>query len=179
MALAATAGVAYVLSKRHPKLTEDSRVLVVGDSMAVGLTPYLRSMAEEAGLPFQSLRASGTTITYWAHNQDLVHALDSFEPTIVLVVLGTNDEYLSEANLAAEADDLAELLALFEGIDVAWVGVPSLPRPESNGAVALIESTGVPYFPSDRLDIPRGPDNLHPTVAGYGMWAGSVWSWLL
>lgn len=183
-ALAAGVGVAYVLSSRHPKLHEDSRILVVGDSMAEGLTPFLRTMAAEAQLPFQALHARGTTITDWAglvrteHAAALEAALSQFEPTIVLVVLGTNDEYLPAASVAAEEDDLYQLLDKLEGLDVAWVGVPPLPRPESNGAVELIEATGVPTFPTENLDIPRGPDRLHPTVAGYGQWAGTLWSWL-
>jgi lysophospholipase L1-like esterase len=184
-ALATVGAVAYVLRPRHPKLTEDSRILLVGDSMAVGLAPQLRAMAEEAGLPFVSLAVQGTTISDWAglrptqHHEALAATLDSFRPTLTLVVLGTNDEYLSPASLEAERDDLYALLdQLAEYGEVAWVGVPALPKPEGNGAVELIAETDVPYFPSDLLDIPRAPDALHPTVAGYGSWAGMIWSWL-
>ena len=185
-ALAAGVGVAFYLSERHPKLSEESRVLVVGDSMAEGLTPFLRTLSEEAGLPFMALHARGSTITDWAGlvPTDLSAALDAalvdFEPTVVIVVLGTNDEYLSQASLDAEADDIEALLGKLEdlGLDVAWVGVPPLPKPESNGAVELIAETGVAVFPTENVDIPRAPDRLHPSVAGYGKWAGGLWSWL-
>jgi len=34
------------------------------------------------------------------------------------------------------------------------------------------------YFPSQRLTIPRGADQLHPTARGYAAWAGAIWQWL-
>jgi lysophospholipase L1-like esterase len=141
-------------------------------------------MADEAGLPFLSLAVQGTTISQWAglkssdHAAALDAALASFEPTIILVSLGTNDEYLSASSAAAEADDIEALLGMLTAYgDVVWIGVPELPR-ETNGMTQMIEDTGVPYFPSDRLDIPRAGDGLHPTVAGYGSWAGMLWAWL-
>jgi lysophospholipase L1-like esterase len=184
-ALATGVGVAFVLRDRHPKIDADSRILLVGDSLSLGLGPQLRAMAEEAGLPFVALGVQGTTISDWAGLRSSAHAdalaatLESFRPTIILVSLGTNDEYLSAAALDAEADDVDALLELLESYgDVVWIGVPELPKEASNGAVELITATDVPYFPSERLDIPRAPDDLHPTVAGYGSWAGMLWTWL-
>ncbi len=34
------------------------------------------------------------------------------------------------------------------------------------------------YFHSEKLEMPRGPDNLHPTARGYAGWAGAIWHWL-
>jgi lysophospholipase L1-like esterase len=184
-ALATAGTIAYFVRERHPKLTEDSRILLVGDSMGVGLAPQLRAMADEAGLPFAALAVEGTTISDWAglrptqNHEALMATLDAFRPTLILVALGTNDEYLSAASLEAERDDVFALLDQLEQYgQVAWIGVPSLPKTESNGAVELIAETEVPYFPSERLEIPRAPDALHPTVAGYGSWAGMIWAWL-
>ncbi len=177
-------GVAYVLSERHPKLRQGSRLLLVGDSMAVGLSPYLGAIARDEKVPFRSVAREGRTITDYGaltsseDAQRLERALREFQPTLVLVALGTNDEYLAPASLDAEEDDLDALLDLLEPYDVAWIGVPELPKEDSNGAVQLIKSTGVPYFPSERLELERAPDGLHPTAAGYAKWAGMLWSWL-
>lgn len=183
-AVATGVGIAFVLKDRHPKLSEDDRILVVGDSFAQGLTPQLRAMAEEAGLPFDSVAVMGTTIRDWAglvatpQSDALEAALLSFRPTIILVSLGTNDEYAGEDFVAREEDDLYALVERLSGYgEVVWIGLPELPR-ESSGAEAMIRDTGVPYFPSDNLDLPRAPDGLHPTAAGYGSWAGMLWSWL-
>ncbi len=184
-AVATGVGIAFVLKERHPKLSEDDRILVVGDSLAQGLAPQLRAMAEEAGLPFDSVAVMGTTIRDWgglvatAESSALEATLHAFRPTIILVSLGTNDEYAGAAFVEGERDDLYALIArLSEYGEVVWIGVPELPKPDRNGAVAMIRDTGVPYFPSENLDIPRAPDGLHPTVAGYGTWAGMLWSWL-
>lgn len=184
-AVATGVGIAFVLKGGHPKLSETSRILLIGDSMAQGLAPQLKAMADEAGIPFVSLAVKGTVISEWAgltasaHGQALVATLDAYRPTIILVSLGTNDEYMSAAAAAAEADDLLALLTLLETYgDVVWIGPPELPKDDSNGIVAMIEDTDVAYFPSQQLDIPRAPDDLHPTVGGYGSWAGMLWSWL-
>lgn len=181
-ALSTGLGVVFVLSDRHPKLRAGSRLLLVGDSLAVGLSPYLRAIAADEHVPFESVARVGTTIADWARSTPdhaaLQQALDSFRPTVVLVSLGTNDEYLSSAALDAEHDDLDRLVAMLRPYDVGWVGVPSLPKPGSNGAVDLVRSTGLPYFASQRLDLERAPDGIHPTAAGYAKWAGLLWSWI-
>jgi len=186
-ALASGVGLAYVLSPRHPKLRPGSRLLLIGDSMAQGLGPHLRGIADEEGVPFRSVASQGTSIASWTRwvpslRASLHAALEQFQPTIVLVALGTNDEYLPSATVGQEHEDLQELLDELEPYDVGWIGAPSLPKPESNGAMEMIRGAlrirRVAYFPSDALDIPRGPDRLHPTVAGYGGWAGAIWGWL-
>lgn len=179
-AVATGVGLAFVLGSR-PKIGPSSRVLLIGDSLAVGLGPQLRSLAADDDVPFLGIGVVGSTIRDWAHGarrSELMAALAAFDPNFILVSLGTNDEYLTAASAAAEEDDLDDLLALLAEYGVVvWIGPPTLPKP-TNGAVAMIEDTGVPYFSSDRLDIPRAPDGIHPTVAGYGAWAGMLWSWL-
>lgn len=173
-----------MLSARHPRIRDGSRLLLLGDSLAVGLTAPMRALAEDEGVPFASVAREGSTISDFGGLRPteqaarLQQALADFAPTLVLVSLGTNDEYLSEAALAAERDDLDALLEQLAPYEVAWVGVPELPKAASNGAVRMIRETGLPYFPSQRLDLQRGPDHLHPTVAGYAKWAGILWSWL-
>lgn len=183
MALAAGVGVAYVVSSRHPKLLADSRILLIGDSLALGLAPHLRALAEEAGLPFRAVAQKGTAIRDWGGiiettaSQRLQEALSTFQPTLVLVSLGTNDELFEPAVVVAEQDDLAALFERLDDYEVAWIGVPTLPV-QTAGAARMIRDTGVPYFPSERLELRRAPDGLHPTVGGYAAWAGALWSWL-
>ena len=181
VALAAGVGVAYVLSGRRIQLTGGDRILLIGDSMGVGLAPHLAGLARDEGIEFRSIAVGGTTIRDWTAGSQaaaLRGALAAFDPTVVLVSLGTNDEYLSEASLAEEHEHLEALLDELGGLAVAWIGPPSLPLKDDGDARAMIRETSVPYFASDRLDIPRSPDQLHPTVAGYGAWAGMLWSWL-
>lgn len=161
----------------------ESRVLVIGDSLAVGLSPYLADMAKQERIGFSSLAIVGTRIDQWSDNAALKERLTSFRPTIVLVSLGTNDEYLSGSDAVtrqqAALRRLVALLMTASPEHIIWIGPPTLPKP-TNGIVAMLQDA-VPsrdYFHSESLTIPRGPDGIHPTARGYAGWAGAIWQWL-
>lgn len=182
MAGAAAAGL-YILLVKSRRLGGHARVLLIGDSLGVGLAHPLGVRAGEEGIPFRSLVVGSTRITDWSGlaRADLARDLDAamleFQPTLVLISLGTNDEYyFSVEGLPQEEDDLAELLARLSDVDVVWIGPPTLPR-TTNGTRAMIRATGVAYFPSETFDIPR-TDGIHATTRGYSDWADEVWAWL-
>lgn len=165
---------------RRPKVSEKSRVLLIGDSMAVGLDPHMRELAGEAGVEAYAGRGiTGSRIDQWARSAWLDSELESFRPTLVLVSLGTNDEALSGDAAARQEPFLDELLAKLHesGAEVVWISPPTLPF-EGHGVSELIESKVPFYFPSTSLEIPRSPDNLHPNAAGYAGWSGAIWRWL-
>jgi lysophospholipase L1-like esterase len=165
---------------RRPKLTEKSRVLLVGDSMAVGLDPHMRELAGESAVEAYAGRGiTGSRIDQWARSDWLESELESFRPTIVLVSLGTNDEALGRGAAERQAPFVDELLEKLRasGAEVVWIGPPTLPF-EEHGVSELIESRVPFYFRSAELDIPRSPDGLHPNAAGYAGWSGAVWRWL-
>jgi hypothetical protein len=161
----------------------ETRLLLVGDSLAVGLAPYFRDMAGRERVVFASLAKVGTRIDQWAVSSDLRELLTSFRPTVVLVSLGTNDEYLQGADaVERQRTALAKLINLIMTAGpqhIIWIGPPSLPK-ASNGIVPMLKAT-IPsrdYFPSEALTISRGPDGIHPTARGYAGWAGAIWQWL-
>jgi len=177
-----------------PRLKRGMRVLVIGDSLAVGMGPHFQALGKEAGVEVKVLAKVGTRIDQWAGSAVLQQTLDSFQPDMVLVSLGTNDEYLTGDAVARQAPALEALLKKFEsasitrhlrhGVEyIVWIGPPTLPR-QTNGITAMIQDAAAGltprfhYFHSEKLDIPRGPDKLHPTARGYAGWAGAVWHWL-
>lgn len=184
--LAVVAGVGLTtLIRRGPKIVPGkTRLLLIGDSLAVGLGPPMQAIARDQKIPFDAVAEVGTRIDQWATRPDLDQHLAAFHPTLVLVSLGTNDEYMQGAGVVSrQAQKLQALLAKLHaaGADVVWIGPPTLPKPQSNGIVPMLKAT-IPashYFPSDTaLTLPRGPDQIHPTVAGYAGWAGALWQWL-
>lgn len=180
--LLVAAGVGLVRALRGPRVeTGKSRVLLVGDSLAVGLGPPLRALAKDQRVAFDVLAKEGTRIDQWAGSQKLTERVQVFKPTMILISLGTNDEYLMGDGGTRQAPYMDELLKkLSTAAPVVWIGPPQLPKKASNGVVAAIQQR-VPtshYFPSQLLAIPRGPDALHPTARGYAGWAGSLWQWL-
>jgi lysophospholipase L1-like esterase len=76
----------------------NERVLVIGDSLAVGVQPLLRRALEQRGVQaFSGISVGGTNILQWSDNnyeegRAMEAALANFRPTLVLISLGTNDE---------------------------------------------------------------------------------------
>lgn len=195
--LAIVAGLGMVRLLNGPRITRGMRVLLVGDSLAVGMAPFFAALAKEAGVEFKSLAKEGTRIDQWASNAELAKLLDSYQPNLVLVSLGTNDAYMKgEGVVAKQQAQLDKLYALLTqwprkkdyGLGpehLVWIGPPTLPAAPTPAMVGMIQASSgsalsprYHYFHSDRLALPRGPDNLHPTAKGYAGWAGAVWHWL-
>jgi lysophospholipase L1-like esterase len=179
--LFAAGGIGLVIALRSgtPKIKSSTRLLVIGDSLAKGLDPHLAALGREEGVAsYLGNGIVGSRIDQWAKSPWLDDALAKFRPTLILVSLGTNDEYMGPNAAAKQAPALAQLLGKLKasGAELVWIGVPTLPV--SNGVATMIEKQVPYYFPSTQIPIPRGPDRIHPTAAGYAGWAGALWRWL-
>ena len=177
-------GLVRALAGRAPHIQAgETRLLLVGDSLAVGLSTPFKDMAQKSNVAFASLAKVGTRMDQWAKNADLTTALTTFQPTLILVSLGTNDASMLPASAMSIATPaLTTLLARLRatGAEVVWIGPPTLPAAKSPQVLDLIRSTldKKHSFPSEQLVIPRGPDQLHPALKGYVGWAELVWKWL-
>lgn len=174
----------------NPGLPPGSRVLLIGDSFAIGLRGPLAQLAAPYGIPFEGHGVVGTRIDQWADNRtvdvpgqgmvrlDLDAYLASFRPTHVLIVLGTNDERAAPEFPAMDIPKIATLLQKIRAAraEPLWVGPPSLPYPRQ-GISSAAKASVVRYFPSEILSIPRARDGLHPL--DYGPWANAIWQWAL
>lgn len=181
LALAAGVGLARLLVPGRPRIHDGSRVLLIGDSHAQGLNVPLREMATERGIPYVSLAKVGSRIDQWASEESLAKALREFDPTLVLVSLGTNDAYMSGDVTERQAPHLQALLDLLRDRDVVWIGPPQLPDPHSgmtvdHGFLRFLASNAPNFLDTSGLIIPMGPDGIHPTVRGYAGWAGATWA---
>ena len=168
--------------------------------MAQGLDPHMKALAKEAGIPYFAAAVPGTRIDQWAKSQKLPGYLADFQPTITLVVLGTNDAYMGGdvwAKQKPQMEALVKHLREFSnvnvndaagahysaGSEIIWVGPPTLPAPY-NGMqpntefLDALRLAAPHYFDSADYDIPRGPDGLHPSASGFAGWAGQIWAYL-
>lgn len=188
---ATVAAVGLVELTRGPTLKKGDRVLLVGDSLAVGLQTPLGALAKEYGIAFQGIGIVGTRIDQWSQSDVLKQTLETFKPTVVLVSLGTNDAYMMAPPDVYDRQKpyLEQLLTLLESASpraIVWIAPPTLPAAAVSLARvrALIASVHtllrprVAVFPSDRLKLARGPDGIHPVASGYAGWAGALWQWL-
>lgn len=193
---AAVTAVGLVELLSGPTLRAGDRVLLIGDSLAVGLTVPLRALAKEQGIAFQGIGVVGTRIDQWAKSEALLQALKTFQPTVVLVSLGTNDAYMmSPPDVGTRQKPyMEELLTKIEAASpraIVWITPPTLPPKAVSLAsvLTLIEAQHaidlpkhlrprVSLFQSARLTLARGPDEIHPVASGYAAWAGALWQWL-
>lgn len=146
------------------------RVLLVGDSLAVGLAPPLRA---SLGTRFASDARGGTVARQWITRGWLAAALAQHKPTLVLVSSGTNDaagQITAEA-FAANVRDVTALAAQ-HGARVVWLAPPPMPYATAQIPAGLAAS-GVPTL-TPPADLERAPDKIHCTPRGYAQWAARI-----
>lgn len=160
-----------------PLLVPGDRLLLLGDSLAEGLATPLGQLSHDTHVDFASDGRSGTRIADWASQSWLETAL-ARRPKLVIVSLGTNDMLMLDPRI--ETGQLRALVARIKasGARQLWLMPPTMPF-DDHGVRAMLEEAGMDLFPSDALDIPRGPDLIHPTAMGYAGWAGAVWQYLI
>lgn len=186
IAMAAGVGLVYALAPGKPE--KGTRILLLGDSLAVGMALHFQGFAREERRAFDALAVRGTTVADWLASSRLPQVLTDFAPDMVLVSLGTNDAFSGKDPdvVGAEGARLVELLRA-AGADVVWIGAPAMPesyggREPSLDTLDVLEDSvtdaGAFYYDSTGIDIPRAADGLHSSPAGYAGWAGAVWQWL-
>ena len=163
-------------------------MLLMGDSLSVGMTAPFQRLARAAGYTPVAATKSGTTISYWRPRVAEALAAAGGRPLTVLVSLGTNDSVMAKPSRQAEALTALIQAIVASGARLAWIGPPTMPKRTTQGypmqvdeTVAMIqpavEAAGGRYFDSRTLSIPRAGDGIHPTR--YDAWFAAVWAWLL
>jgi len=156
--------------------TDPLRVLLLGDSFAVGLA---RPLSAE-------LRA--TDLTTYAREGEALEGFRRSHPDqlippgrwdVVLVSFGTND-FAAGPNTPARERFRASARSLgtearARGARALWLLPPDLPTlPGANAWIAeQVADAGVRASPPPPA-IERSPDRMHPTGRGYQVWARSV-----
>jgi hypothetical protein len=137
-------------------------VLLIGDSMAQGLSPHLNAETHyQVG---------------WTTPRILSLALSwirSSPAQVVLVALGTNDitARVSSQETAAAAQQILQAAA---GRTVLWLG-PPINYAGNAGIIPTLQSVcGGSYFDTRSLNLPMS--GIHPTSAGFKTWANAVLS---
>jgi hypothetical protein len=144
------------------RIAPDRRVLVLGGTLASGLASPLQQLAREARVVLKVHAVPGAPAA-------ATHATVVAEgKTLVLVVLEPEDVGPDASQpLAQLVKKLRQL-----GVEAVWVA------PLSDGSKRPARPQRSDVFPSDALQIPKGPDGRSPTAIGYAGWAGAIWRWL-
>jgi hypothetical protein len=150
-------------------------VLLIGDSIGVGIERPLRERLEAYGSHLDALVKIGTTARYWSTHLD---GRDGGYP-VILVSLGSNDVALGPEQ---EDADLAHLAALLQsrGNAVYWITPPSFRqgafKPKQQLWADMMRDHGIPELDLDgpQPSVEYDPMRLHLTPDGYAQMAGQI-----
>ena len=156
-----------------------ARVLLVGDSLAAGMSPPLKRRIAEDGATLATVARVGTSIRQWARNGWLAEALAQARPALVLVSLGTND-------METQGDRTDDIRAILDrvrgaGARMVWVEPPTMPTLRDRAGVRVaLHATIRPesLFPGPSVPIQRAKDQIHATPQGYADLSAALWSWV-
>jgi hypothetical protein len=159
----------------YPVQLAGRRVLLVGDSMAQGIAPFLQRRVEAAGGVWISEPEQSSTIIWWQGSGKLRALIAEHRPDIIFIALGSNELYTQDAE--SRASIIQRMVEEIGGRQAYWVGPPSWKL--GSRLVPVIEENFQPghFYNSDHLDVPRGKDGKHPTGAGYERWVELIWKW--
>ena len=167
-----------VIEPEGPKIVlPDSTVksvLLFGDSMTALLARRLADYGELHGYKVSSVTWDGSSTRSWSTSERLPFYIDSIKPDFIIISLGGNE--INIADTAARAKDVRKMLGYIK-VPYIWVGPPMKPKTDKyEKMVKAIIPEGA-YFKSD-LELPLGPDHIHPTIKGGVIWMDSIMRWM-
>jgi len=162
------------------KKAPPTSILLLGDSLAVGLGSPFSAIAANNGVAVDVHAVSGKTAVYWQpYVQDL---LNSVRPDMMLVSLGTNDATASNPAAYVEAIKSICSMAKSSGVRLTWILPPPLPleSPDRFPSLEAVNQAIVNCSPevidvSGSLQAMRAGDGIHFTAQGYAAWAKLIW----
>ncbi|HKR00857.1 MAG TPA: SGNH/GDSL hydrolase family protein [Pyrinomonadaceae bacterium] len=158
-----------------PLSLRNKTVLLVGDSMAEGVGPWLQKKVESVGGRFINGQERSSTIVWWQGSGKLREELMRYQPDVVFIALGSNEIFLDKPELRAPL--IKQMVEEIGARSSYWIGPPSW-KPDT-GLVRVIEENFQPghFYNSNDLKVPRAHDGKHPTAQGYETWTDLVWNW--
>jgi lysophospholipase L1-like esterase len=171
-------------------LTSGDKILVVGDSLAVGLTGPLQTNAKAGGYTvFGGPAVVGSFVEQWAsggtYNSTLTAGLAQ-RPKLVIVSLGVNDDYSDKTQSVVDGDvnNAKKIIQQITdaGAKYLWLGpLTPLKRAYGNDPGNMVIPALKSAIPSANYyaapaGITQSSDNLHPTSSGYKTWADAIWA---
>lgn len=157
-----------------------SRVVVIGDSIAVGMWPHLVNLRDGCpGEPVKMMQAvwEGAHVTQFG--PDVMASIFAQRPTHIIVSLGGNDFNRTDPdNVKAAIYELAEALQR-DAAHSTWIMPPPMPKEDALVRAWIVDATRhTGYFDTPavaELEQYRAPDGIHYTPAGYRRLAELVW----
>lgn len=171
-------------SAGQPLNLAGQRVLLIGSSSAVGFGSHLKTLLEQRGIAeFRNIGVGGTTLYQWSDNDKEVgrkmeETLASYQPSVVFIFVGTNDEAGGGAGTRATA--IERLHRKLQGTRSIFIGLPphqnwTMNRPFRD---LLARTWGADYFNTEAVNPAKASDGYHLSTAGYRTLSAALSAWL-
>lgn len=168
-------------SEAFPMVTPGATVMLIGDSLAVGMEGKFISLARKSGYVPVTHVVTGTSIFHWM--KWIKGDLEKNRPELVVVSLGTNDAIIYD-RVKKNAHLYGEFTKIVEdsGAVLVWLGPPDITLkriPKISETREIIKKSAMNYFDSEKFERPMGGDGIHLTASGYSRWMTSAWDWMV
>lgn len=156
--------------------TTSQRIFFFGDSMVDYLGRPFESYAAKNGHSIESVVWFSSTTQHWAQTDTLSYFLKKYDPTYVVICLGSNEVYAKDSKRRQVW--VKEILEKLGDLPYLWVSPPTW-TDDVEFTDMIRETVGDDrYFDSTHLSMERGPDHKHPTYEAADVWMDTVAAWI-
>lgn len=162
-------------SMHHQSIKHKNSIMVIGDSMAQGLQPHFDKLAKEHNISIYTRYKVGSSSFYWSNDKQIKDDIYTIQPSMVLIVLGSN-EWLGSSNPKLKR----AIKKLVNDIQAAntqyiWIGPPIK---DALKYQQMLSETANPRYVYDYTDlnVTRSKDKIHPDRKGFSRWSEMILS---
>lgn len=160
--------------------SESRRILLIGDSLAYGLTRPFKKKTKKIGIYGGAYGIGSTTTSQWARKTWLHWALKNHQPDTTLIVLGTNDSG-SKRLKEAFPDNCQTIVEKIQrtGSLAVWITPPKIKLKTDFIYEGAVLSEADHVMDCRQLVIPMEKDRIHPSYRGNIQWIKEIFKMLV
>ncbi|MCH5240703.1 MAG: SGNH/GDSL hydrolase family protein [Muribaculaceae bacterium] len=151
-------------------------LLIFGDSMTHNLSMSVAKYGSKNNYKVTGVTWESSSIPGWLHSGKIKEYIKMSNPDFIIISLGSNEMELKYFD--RRVPDIKKIVEELDSIPFVWVGPPLWK--EDRGVYSMLEA-GLPngrLFRTENIEIPRGPDHVHPTRKGADIWADTLMRWI-
>lgn len=160
-----------------PDSTKKFNIALIGDSQAGGLIRFLNDYCQENNYRFSfAIVWYSASIFNYAYADTIQHVLNKYKPDFLFVALGLNE--LWARDLERRKTATIKFLNKINHIPYCFIGPANYMEDKGiNNIYASCVDNGK-FFLSKDMNLPKGNDGRHPSMAGYKIWMDSIANWM-
>ena len=157
--------------------TNQIKIAIIGDSQSEGLLKPLNNYCRENGYNFSlAMVWYSATCFNFGYADTVSKVLEKYQPDVVFIVLGLNELLAKDIQKRKKATE--SFISKLKNFPYFFIGPANYK--EDFGINQVFESCAAPktFYPSKKLNLPRGKDGRHPSKQGYVIWMDSIAHWV-